>query len=285
MEQHPIPQQISSYEFRLIGSMTLRQFFKLAGGAILAFIFYSSHFPLLIKWPLVLGSAGFGIALAFVPVNERPLETYIITFFKAIFSPTIYLWQKQLARLDLLETSFKEDEEEEEEEEFITSKTPQLKEFLASLPKKESLPEKKPKTTQKPQEIEKKKEVKEKVVTPPKPEVKINLPRPTPPKPTAKPDFGEIPMPQPPKTPNIIIGMVTDSQGKIIEDAIVEIQDTAGNPVRALRTNRLGQFRTATPLANGEYLILTEKEGYQFDILKVKAEGKVIPPIKIRAKS
>lgn len=272
MEQHPIPQQISSYEFRLIGSMTLKQFFKLAGGVIVAFIFYSSHLPFLIKWPLVLGSAGFGAALAFLPVNERPLEVYILAFFKSVFSPTIYLWQKQPVKLDLLETNFKSDqEEEEEEEESIISKAPQLKEFLASLPKKES-PYPKEKEDQK-------------VTTPTKPEIKIELPRTVPPKPTAKPEFGEIPMPEPPKVPNIIVGMVTDQQGKIIEDAIVEIQDTTGNPVRALRTNRLGQFRTATPLANGEYLLLTEKEGYQFDILKLKVENKIIPPIKIKAKS
>lgn len=287
MEQHPIPQQISSYEFRLIGSMTLKQFFKLAGGAIVAFIFYSSHLPFLIKWPLIFGSAGFGAALAFLPVNERPLETYIIAFLKSVFSPTIYLWQKQPAQIDLLDASFKEDQEEEEEEEPIISKAPQLKEFLASLPKKElsqTTPAPKAKTAPKPQRVKEEKETKKETTAAAKPEIKIDLPRPNPPKPTAKPEFGEIPMPTPPKIPNIIVGMVTDPQGKIIEDAIVEIQDAAGNPVRALRTNRLGQFRTATPLANGEYLLFTEKEGYQFDILKLKAEGKIIPPIKIKAK-
>jgi len=33
MEQHPIPQQISSYEFKLVGEMTLKQFLKAAGFA------------------------------------------------------------------------------------------------------------------------------------------------------------------------------------------------------------------------------------------------------------
>lgn len=285
MEQHPIPQQISSYEFRLIGSMTLKQFFKVGGGIIIAFMLYSSHLPFLIKWPLVLTSAGFGLALAFLPINEQPLETYIIAFFKSVFSPTIYLWQKKPPRLDLLETGFKKDkDEEEEEEELIAPKTSQLEEFLASLPKKESLPERKPKKTQKTQEPKKKKEGAKEEFVPTKPKIEIDLPQPAPPQATAEPDFSEIPMPKPPQTPNIIVGMVIDAQGKIVEDAIVEIQDIAGNPVRALRTNRLGQFRSATPLANGEYLILIEKEGHQFDILKVKAEGKIIPPIKIKAK-
>ena len=32
MEQHPIPQQISSYQFKLVGDMALAQFGKTAGG-------------------------------------------------------------------------------------------------------------------------------------------------------------------------------------------------------------------------------------------------------------
>ena len=78
--------------------------------------------------------------------------------------------------------------------------------------------------------------------------------------------------------------MVVNQQGKIIENAIVEIQDNTGNTNRVLRTDRLGQFRIATPLVNGEYLVLVEKEGYHFDIIKIKMEGRVMPPLKIKAK-
>lgn len=74
MEQHPIPQQISSYEFQLVGNMTLKQFFKLAGGLLIAFLFYSTGLPFIIKWPLVISFAALGVALAFLPVNDRPLE-------------------------------------------------------------------------------------------------------------------------------------------------------------------------------------------------------------------
>ena len=40
--------------------------------------------------------------------------------------------------------------------------------------------------------------------------------------------FGEIPMPDIPDVPNVIVGMVTDQKGSIIEGAIVEIQDKNG---------------------------------------------------------
>src|SRR4030042_1225030 len=73
MEQHPIPQNISSYQFRLVGDMTLKQFFQLAGGIVVGLIFYSSPLLPIIKWPFTIGSALLGVLLAFVPLEERPL--------------------------------------------------------------------------------------------------------------------------------------------------------------------------------------------------------------------
>ena len=42
MAQHPIPQQISSYEFKLVGEMTLKQFLKAAAGVIIALLINST---------------------------------------------------------------------------------------------------------------------------------------------------------------------------------------------------------------------------------------------------
>lgn len=95
MEQHPVPQHISSYEFHLVGDMTLKQFFQLAAGVIIALLFYASPLPGIIKWPLAFFSTLLGIALAFLPFEERPLSSWIIAFFKAIYSPTQFVWQKQ----------------------------------------------------------------------------------------------------------------------------------------------------------------------------------------------
>jgi hypothetical protein len=83
---------------------------------------------------------------------------------------------------------------------------------------------------------------------------------------------------------NLLSGFIHDPQGKIIEAAILEIRDTAGNPVRAFRTNKLGQFRSATPLPSGLYEIETEKEGYRFDIIKVELKGEILSPIEIVSK-
>lgn len=292
MEQHPIPQQISSYEFQLVGSMTLKQFLKVAGGIILAFLFYSTGLPFLFKWPLVLSSAGLGIALAFMPVNGQPLENWIIAFFKSVYSPTIYLWQKQSVTIDVLSNDLPPIEpiQTQPEETVDEDKKPQLDEFLKSLPgedeiKKEKKPKKEEKKVKAEEKKEEEKEEPEETEIKKKPKIDINLPERKAPEATGKAKFGDIPMPSRPKTPNIVVGMVTDKNEKILENVIIEIQDKEGNPVRALRTNQLGQFKTATPLSKGKYIIMAEKEGYDFDILEIEAQGEVIQPLKVKAKN
>lgn len=94
MKQHPVPQQISSYQFRLVGDMTLKQFFQLAGGFLVALAIYSTKIYGFIKWPLMFFVVLVGIAFAFLPFKERPLSAWIVSFFKAIYSPTEFAWKR-----------------------------------------------------------------------------------------------------------------------------------------------------------------------------------------------
>ena len=101
MEQHPVPQAITTYKFKLVGDMTLKQFLELAGGIVIAWILFSSQTNFLIKWTLGPFLAFFGFALAFVPVEDRPLDQWIINFIKAVYSPTQFLYQPQPKTLDI----------------------------------------------------------------------------------------------------------------------------------------------------------------------------------------
>ena len=94
MEQHAVPQDITGFKFKLVGDMTLKQFCELAAGAIIAYIFYASGLHPILKWPLVFIFGFLGFALAFLPIEERPLDVWLANFFKSIYQPTLYLWKK-----------------------------------------------------------------------------------------------------------------------------------------------------------------------------------------------
>jgi hypothetical protein len=99
MENHPIPQDITGFQFKLIGNMTVKQFAYLAAGVVLGWITYAMPIPLLIKLPVALVFAGTGASFAFLPVDGRPLDVMITNFTKALSSPTQYIYQKLGANL------------------------------------------------------------------------------------------------------------------------------------------------------------------------------------------
>ena len=85
-------------------------------------------------------------------------------------------------------------------------------------------------------------------------------------------------------SPNLISGTVKDRQGKLLENLVIIIKDQDGDPVRALKTDRLGQFTIATPLENGSYTVEVSGRGESFGIMKVVIDGAVLPPLEFREK-
>ena len=95
MKEHPIPQDITNYRFHIIGSMTLKQFLEIGAGVVFAAILYKLALPAFIKWPAMIFSAGLGAAAAFLPIEERPLDHWIITYFRVLFKPTQFYWRRE----------------------------------------------------------------------------------------------------------------------------------------------------------------------------------------------
>ena len=95
MERHPVPQNITSFQFKLVGDMTLRQFGYLAAGIILGYLVLQLDWFNLIKWSLAAVVAGAGFAFAFLPIEERPLDRWLVSFLKRIYLPTQFLWKKR----------------------------------------------------------------------------------------------------------------------------------------------------------------------------------------------
>lgn len=94
MQEHPVPQNITTYQFRLIGNMTIKQFLLLLAGAGGALIAYSTNLPGILKWPFLISSILLGVALAFVPYEERMLDQWFVVFLRAIYRPTKYYWRR-----------------------------------------------------------------------------------------------------------------------------------------------------------------------------------------------
>jgi len=302
MEQHSIPQQISSYEFKLVGEMTLKQFLKAAVGIILAILINTTKIVVLVKWPLMLLMAGGGLAIAFVPFQDRPLEGWIVAFIKSIYSPTIYTYQRKATKnwldLDLTKVTKEENIETDIEKEqkikiksaFGENKFKQTIDILTTHQEKEEVVSKEEiKVIEKPIIKEDVKVVEEKVkennlAATDWRDTKANLNLKSERlEATGNAVFGNIPMPDIPETPNIVVGMATSNDGKIVDGVIVEIQDENGNPTRVLKSNSLGQFKTSTPLASGKYLIVAEKDNYQFNRVNIEVKGEIIKPIRIIA--
>ncbi len=95
MEQHPIPRQITSFEFKLIGFLTIKQFIYLIIFIPLGLSVYAIFpVPILnILLGVMVGSVG--AILAFVPINDRPMEVWIKNLIKRLSSPTQYFFKKQ----------------------------------------------------------------------------------------------------------------------------------------------------------------------------------------------
>ena len=98
----------------------------------------------------------------------------------------------------------------------------------------------------------------------------------------AQPAYGKM---IPPKVsfPNVVNGLVRDNKGLLLAGVVMIIKDTNGEPVRAFKSNKIGQFVISTPLPNGTYNIELEKEGYDFNIVQVEVKGEVMSPIEIRS--
>jgi hypothetical protein len=110
MDQHPIPQDVTGFQFKLIGTMTVKQFGYVASGVIMAVILYylpiNSAIGILLKVILIplLGSSG--VIVAFVPIDGRPIDLMATNFAKAVFSPNQYVYHRQGRQLSFSSLSF-----------------------------------------------------------------------------------------------------------------------------------------------------------------------------------
>jgi len=293
IQQHPLPQDISSYRFRLIGDMTLKQFASLGICIVLAIISYSFPLPFFFKYPIVFAFLLLGVGMAFVPVQGRSLDIWLVAFIKSIYSPTQYTWKRTPVETTSSETAVPSRENslavaqpETNARIEITQAPVALSQPPVSNPTvapqaENNTPDVSPPTQQTPAPQKPPIEVPEKApepITQPTPQPEA---QPTPVSQAPVPSVN-LPIPFTPTTPNTLVGLTLTNTGHILDSVMVEIKKDSLT-LRATKSNKLGQFMFARPLDSGLYQILAEREGFSFAPYSLQLTGEIVKPLKIQA--
>ncbi|MBU4098265.1 PrgI family protein [Patescibacteria group bacterium] len=368
MEQHPIPQDVTGFQFKLIGTMTVKQFGYVAVGAILAVICWYAPSPglwlILVKFILLPVFGLTGVIIAFVPIEGRPVDVMATHFVHALISPNQYVYIKRGRRFSFTQTTYtkitpvspnaqrtgaqpKTNIENKKEQQLRTLLSGRYNNIKNNLDKKEmaflktienatipipiivpvmhtpvsnppSTPAARSQSLVRQEELlqqqlaiarqensnqkmlllqsqiqdihSQKGQVEQELLklrtqlsaqkpqTSPMPHTDVAHVRNIPQNMIKSAGFSHVS-----DTPNIIIGIIKDARNNILPNILVEVKNKDGNPVRAFKANPLGQFASATPLANGVYTIELEdpKKQHAFDVIQINANGQIMLPIEI----
>lgn len=132
-QQHPLPQDITGYQFHIVGNMTLKQFAEVGAGCFIGFLVYTTNLAVFIKWPLIGLVVALGAAAAFVPFEERPFDHWITTFVKVMYKPTKYFWEKESVVPDPFLYEAKKVEQISPEIDLSPARRQRIREYMQSL--------------------------------------------------------------------------------------------------------------------------------------------------------
>lgn len=263
MEQHPIPRQITTFEFKLIGFLTLRQFLYLLVAFPLAFVIFKVLPIPIFNIIFAVFTAGFGLGLAFVPINERPLDVWIRNLVKRLTSPTQYTYKKQHSPIEFLRN-------------LVFSSDPHR--VLAHVDSQEKLANYLSKSSKNAAPSDEKRKTVESLLKNP---ASLFIPKPTQPAPVSF--VTPTPAPPPP-TPSSVVGFTSSSEKKpfftgIIKNhkliplpgVLIYVRNEKGEVVRLLKTNPHGVFATFNALPAGVYNFEVKdlKDAYFFDTMNI----------------
>lgn len=263
MDHHPIPRQITTFEFKLIGFLTLKQFGYLALPSIIGFIFFMTiPSDFYINVVVAVLTVLIGAAFAFLKINERSLDVWISNFVRKIIAPSQFFYHKNNAAPDFLKDALKYNSSA-----YITNTHIDAQNKLAAYVGSSS------KNNQN-KKIDKLNE-------------QINTTEPTTTKNAQnnkiepkKEDAG-VSADQP-----FFFGVVKNKKDTPIPDSIIYLKDDADKVVRILKTNHLGVFATYHPLSPGNYKVDAKdlQNKYFFDTMSVDLQGPIKQAFNIYSK-
>jgi len=205
-----------------------------------------------------------GVLLAFLPVNDRPLDVFLKNLYRRLTSPTQYLYKKTnqpIAFLNNMQSSndaTKHVESEEKLFKYMQSQTAPTSPDTAqaTIGVKIALDEPQPEASS----TKLSPELVDKMVK--KPAIKTDEHQP------------------------FFIGVVKNNKQKPLPEILVYVRDESNVPVRLLKTNPHGVFATYSSLPQGEYLMEAKdpRGSYLFDTMKISLSTSNPAPFTMQSK-
>ena len=256
MDQHPVPRQITTFEFKLIGFLTIKQFIYLLIFVVLAFIIYSV-FPIpILNIFFAIITAGIGAAFAFLPINDRPLDVWIKNLARRLISPTQYKFKKHN-----LPPNFLKDIPNQADPTQVATHVDSRQKLNNYLNKGQATGDTKKQSIS-------------------------NLIQTAVPNPTAKKEEKSSPASSTPHKP-FFTGVIKNHKEMPIYGVLIYVKpDEKGEPLRILKTNVNGIFATFNPLPVGDYFFeIKDPQGrHFFDTMKIKVENSNPNPLQFLSK-
>lgn len=284
MDQHPIPRQITSFEFKLIGFMTLKQFLYLVIFFPVGFVVFK-----IIPIPIINALLGIlvgavGLAFAFIPYQDRPLEEWVRNFIKRMNSPTQYFYQKNNEPVYFLKNLY-----------FLSD--PHV--VLAHVDSKEKLQAylAQKKEDQKTAQDQKKKNIDSLLKQPGK--LLTPISKPVASSSSAQPNVSAQSITQPATSISeslkqmqglshqpFFTGIVKNRKQIPLPGILVSVKDATGKQLRLLKTNPHGIFATYSPLPEGNYIfeLSDPNDAYFFDTMNIHLGAKQQPTLAFYSK-
>lgn len=258
MEQHAVPRQITTFEFKLIGFLTLKQFaYMVAAAGVAVLVYFLIPIPILNVISATL-TFGIGAFFAYFKYNERSLDIWAKNLITRLISPSQYLYRKRNSPPHFLDDVFIQAdsattsthmEAKQKLSSYVASQgavskntdKQRINELLStgnnSIAQPQVAPQSEPNT----------------IVTSQSPNEQII---------TAATNQTKAPS---------LAGVVRNRKELPLPNIMVYIKDISGKIVRILKTNQKGVFATFHPLLEGEYDIDIKDLGgrYFFDKMKL----------------
>ncbi|MCR4263975.1 MAG: hypothetical protein NUV98_04635 [Candidatus Roizmanbacteria bacterium] len=249
MDQHPVPRNVTGFEFQLIGFMTLKQFFYLLFSAGFVLVFWKGPFGIL-SVPLATLAAIVGVAFAFLPVQERPMEIWLKNFIVSVYSPTQYLWRQERVTPDYLKpdrtTNAKKRKPKQNLDLLHQDARNKLQQYLQTIEETEAHSADKQESSLLTQVAS--------YINDPSLKTTTSV--------TRKADQTQHSDPQ--ALPVGIVSGTVRAHNTPLPDILIHINNQQGETVRMLKTNAAGQFHSKLELGPGTYQLVTEDPNSQF---------------------